>query len=370
MENILLILPGLSFLAFLTVINIYLSRRFFWYFSLSKIKRVYIVFASLTVFMIGGIIAFTNSTSAVGSFMYMSASIIMGLSLYLILSVLVVELIRFFVKVQPWIYGISAISMAILITGYGILNSYNIRTKEITIPIKGITNEVRAMHLTDIHIGHFRGKTFVQEIVEKTQQKNIDVVFITGDLFDGTIRLNIEAVAPLKKLDVPVYFIKGNHEGYIDFNKMKAQLKGMGIIVLENEVSFWEEFQIIGLTHMLADNKSTKFMHATGNKATIKDVLPSLNINKDIPSILLHHGPDGIKYANEHGVDLFLAGHTHASQMFPLNFVGQLIFPYNKGLHNYKGTRIYVSQGAGTFGPPLRVGTMSEITVIILEPQE
>ncbi|MFC2168360.1 metallophosphoesterase [Acidobacteriota bacterium] len=299
----------------------------------------------------------------------MSASILMGVTLYLILSVLLVDLLHLFVKLKPKFYGIAAISLAVLISGYGIFNSYNLRAEEITVQIKGITKEVKAMQLSDIHIGHFRGRGLIQKIVEQIKKHNVDVVFITGDLFDGKIGLNMDVISPLTELDIPIYFIEGNHEGYTDSEKIKDELRRTGIRVLEDEVSTWGEFQIIGLNHMLADNKSVD-MHTRGNNSTIKDILPTLNIKKDKPSILLHHSPDGIKYANEQGVDLFLAGHTHAGQMYPVNYIAALIFPYNKGLHHYNGTQLYVSEGAGTFGPPLRVGTISEITVINLKPQK
>ncbi len=83
---------------------------------------------------------------------------------------------------------------------------------------------------------------------------------------------------------------------------------------------------------------------------------------------MLHHSPDGIKYANEYGIDLYLAGHTHAGQLFPINYLNALLFKYNKGLSDYNGSKIFVSQGAGTFGPPMRVGTKSEISLISLMP--
>jgi hypothetical protein len=118
---------------------------------------------------------------------------------------------------------------------------------------------------------------------------------------------------------------------------------------------------------MTADRESYD-MHAANGKATIKDVLASLKIDPARPSLLLHHSPDGAKYAAEKGIDLYLAGHTHAGQLFPINYLNDIIFAYNKGLHNFNGTRIFVSQGAGTFGPPMRVGTNAEITVLDLIP--
>ncbi len=68
------------------------------------------------------------------------------------------------------------------------------------------------------------------------------------------------------------------------------------------------------------------------------------------------------------GVDLYLCGHTHAGQLFPVNYIGELMYQFNKGLHDFKGTKIYVGEGAGTFGPPMRVGTHSTVTVFKLKP--
>ena len=90
---------------------------------------------------------------------------------------------------------------------------------------------------------------------------------------------------------------------------------------------------------------------------------------KNSPLILLHHGPAGIKYAAEAGVDLYLAGHTHGGQMFPATLVARAIFEYNKGLHKFRNTYIHVCEGTGTFGPPMRVGTISEMTILNLIPK-
>ena len=366
MRHLIPVLFLIVFLGFVAGVNIYLSKRFSWYFGISHIRRLYIAFALLTVFMLGGIMVFTNSINPLGRITYMVASVLMGFTLYLIMSVLLVDLIQFLVKVKPVYYGITAISTAVLVVLFGIWNAYIPKTSTTEVSIEGITKEIRALHLSDIHLGHFRGKGFMQKIVNASKRLNIDVVFLTGDLFDGKIRLHMEVISPLEQLEAPIYFVEGNHDGYTDSKRIKQELREAGIIVLENEVIKWGEFQIIGLNHMLADSKSTD-MHATGEHATIKDVLPTLGINKDKPSILLHHSPVGIKYANEQGVDLFLAGHTHAGQLFPVIFIAKLIFPYNKGLYEYNGTKIYVSQGTGTFGPPLRIGTKSELAVIILK---
>jgi uncharacterized protein len=355
------------FLGILTGANIYLASRFNFYFSIEKTKTFYYLFPVLTLMMIFGVMPFSNATSTAGSLVYMFSAITMGVLLYLILTVLAIDFINLFIKIPPKALGLSVLTITLLVSLYGIINSWNVQVTSKEITIKGLTKPVRAMHLSDIHLGHFRGKDFLQNIVNKTNDQNVDVVFITGDLFDGRIHLNKDELAPLTQLKAPVFFIEGNHDRYTGVKIIKDYLRQLNVTVLENEIINWGEMQIIGLNHMLADSE-TYNMHAAGNSSTIKGTLEKLPINKNMPAVLLHHSPDGIKYASENSVDLYLAGHTHAGQLFPIKYIADLIFKYNKGLHDFNGTKIFVSQGAGTFGPPMRIGTQSEITLLKLKP--
>jgi len=367
MRQFLPILFLIVFLAFLTGANMYLARRFAFYFDFRNTRYLYIAFGSLTIFMIAGIIGFTNAHGTVANLIYVAASIVMGFLLYLLLSVATVDLVSLFIKSVPRLMGVAALSLAVLVTVAGIVNAQYRRISEVEIPIKGLTSELTAAHLSDIHIGHFWGPKTLQKIVDKTNAQQPDVIFITGDLFDGRIRLSSENLEPLKQLNAPVYFIEGNHDGYSGAAEIKEMLREIGITVLENEVTHFNQIQIIGLNHMRADDNDPA-MHGTGSKPSMRSVLDELNIFPGKPTVLLHHSPDGIEFANRHGVDLYLAGHTHNGQLFPFNFVVGLVYKYNKGLHEYKGTRIYTSQGVGTFGPPMRVGTRSEIVILKLKP--
>lgn len=357
------------FLAFLAGANIYLARRFSVYFELQNPRPLYFSFGFLTVFMIAGIAFFTNAEGTLVNLAYCTASIIMGFLLYLLLSVIAVDLLKFVVKTKAQYYGIAALSLAILVSGFGIWNAMHKRVRQVEISMSGLSREITAVQLSDIHIGHFWGTKTVQKIVNQTNALHPDVVFITGDLFDGRIRLHKSSVEPLKNLDAPVYFVEGNHDGYSGAAEIKKMLREIGVKVLENEVTHFGELQIIGLDHMRADGDVAN-SHAPRQKATIQSTLNRLNIADNEATVLLHHSPDGIEYANKHGVDLYLAGHTHNGQLFPFNFVVKMVYKYNKGLHKYNGTNIYVSQGTGTFGPPMRVGTISEITQFTLKPHQ
>jgi predicted MPP superfamily phosphohydrolase len=357
----------LLFIGIIVLANFYLSRRFAWSFSIDNIKWLHLLFAALPIYMIGGLIGLSNTTSSFVSLLYIGAALITGIMLYLVLSVLLVDLIHLFIKLNPLVFGISALTLTVLVSGYGISNATNTKVSQLEVPIEGLKKEIRVMHLSDIHIGHFRARDYMQKLVDLSKEESPDMLVITGDLFDGKIQLKKENLLPLKQLEVPIYFVEGNHDGYSGVEKIKDLLRELGVNVLENEVIQQGDIQIVGLNHMKADGE-TNSVPPNPSEQSIRTVLSELKIDRQKPTILLHHSPDGINYAHENGVDLYLCGHTHAGQLFPINYLNDLLFKYNKSLSVFKGTRIYVSQGAGTFGPPMRVGTKSEITMITLLP--
>jgi predicted MPP superfamily phosphohydrolase len=359
------------FLVFIGVIvgaNIYLAKRFAFYFSFENARILYILFPLITIFMIFGTFAAVNSVSTLGHFVFVSASITMGFVLYLLIGTIIVDLVSLLLKTKPIWYGITALSIAAIVSIYGLWNASNLKLTEASIPISGLTKPVRAAHLTDTHLGHIRGGDKLQEIVDVINKQNVDVVFFTGDLLDGKIQLKEEAMQPLQNLDAPIYFVEGNHDEYTGVNAIKKYLKRIGVNVLQNEVAQFGELQIIGLNFMMADEK-TSSPHSGPGKGTVQSTLSILSIEKDVPTVLLHHGPDGIKYAKEAGIDLYLAGHTHAGQLWPITHIAKMMFEVNRGLHDFNGTKVYVSQGTGTFGPPMRVGTDSELAILNLIPE-
>lgn len=367
MKQLLPLLFMLIFLAILVLANMYLGRRFAWFFDAGTVRPYFFAFIGITVYMIGGLAGFTNSTGLLGQLLYSSAAILMGFALYLLLSVLLVDLAGLVVPAKPLYSGFAALSLALLISAFGMVNAFNVRTNSLEVEIPTLKKELRLMHWTDVHLGHFRGTPFLERLVEKTNAEQVDMVLITGDLFDGTIRFRDSTLMALRNLNAPAYFVAGNHDGYSGVEKVKAGLREVGVHVLSNEVVKADELQLIGLNHMLADSKASN-MHAFEGGATIQSTLGSLAIETDQPTILMHHSPDGIQYACEKGVDLYLSGHTHAGQLFPVTLIGKLIYTYPGGFDSYKGTQIYVGSGVGTFGPPMRVGTRSTITCINLKP--
>ncbi|KSA13414.1 metallophosphoesterase [Maribacter dokdonensis] len=362
-----IILP-LLYLGLVVLATIYLSRRYALFFNALSLTASYWFFSLLVLGALVASLFMTMTTSGLGHFIYMFSGILFGYLTYLLLSTLAIDFLGLFIKIRPLYMGLGSIVLAMLITIYGLIQARDIKLTNTDIALKGLSRPVKAVHLTDTHLGHYRGKDFFQRVMDITKKQNPDIIFFTGDLFDATWALDDSYLNPLIDLNIPFYFVEGNHDIYTGIEEIKEMVKSKGGIVLENEVTNWGEIQIVGLNHMLAD-ENTYDPHVTGEKGTVKSVLPSLEIDSEKPTILLHHSPDGDKYAHKVGVDLYLAGHTHGGQMFPGTLFAEMLFKYNKGLYDYENMKIFVCLGVGTFGPPLRVGTYSEITVLNLVPK-
>ncbi len=358
----------LTFIGFLVFSNLYLAHRIAFYLEINRTWIFYIILPVLTFLLGFGMMGLINSTTTLGSSLHWIAAIGMGFLLYFLLTSISIHLLSTVVKMQPWLHGVLVLGIAALISVYGLWHATQTKIYEVNIPIQSIEKPIRAAHLTDTHIGHFRSATTLQKIVNRINDADVEVVFFTGDLLDSQIRLNAESLAPLGQLKAPVFFVEGNHDVYTGTQAIKDYLKEIGIRVLSNEVVQWNEIQIIGLDHMLADAGAVS-PHADARGPNIKDMLASLAIDSNKASILLHHGPDGVQYAQEQGIDLYLAGHTHAGQLWPITHFANMMFEVNKGLHKFGDTQVYVSQGTGTFGPPMRLGTDSELTILNLIPR-
>lgn len=218
--------------------------------------------------------------------------------------------------------------------------------------------------LSDVHVGPTIGKDFVRQIVDQTNALNPDIVAITGDLVDGSVEELREHVAPLKDLQARygVYFVTGNHEFYSGPDEWCAELERLGIKVLRNErVSIGDDrasFDLAGV-----EDYSSRGFHGSAGPD-----LPRAVAGRD-PSrelVLLAHQPKAIHEAEQLGVGLQLSGHTHGGQLWPWNFLVRLQQPVVSGLERIGRALIYVSNGTGYWGPPMRLGAPAEITQIVL----
>ncbi len=172
---------------------------------------------------------------------------------------------------------------------------------------------------------------------------------------------------PFETLNIPHYFVYGNHDEHVGVKQVTQLVEKSGATVLMNEIAYFKDLQIVGLNNMLADSNALD-LHATNHTETVETILNELDIKENHPTLILHHRPAGVKFMDNKGAQLLLAGHTHAGQMFPFTLIAKWMFGYNKGHYKYNNLHIYVSEGVGTIFSPIRFGTGSEITLLRLIP--
>ena len=223
------------------------------------------------------------------------------------------------------------------------------------------------VQLSDVHVGPTIRRDFIEEIVERTNALKPDVIAITGDLVDGTVEELREHVKPLSQLKARygVYFVTGNHEYYSGAEEWCAELERLGIRVLRNErVSIGDgadSFDLAGVD----DFQAHQF--GNGHGADLPRALAGRDKTREL--VLLAHQPKAIHEAANAGVGLQLSGHTHGGQIWPWSYLVRLQQPVVSGLARFKETWVYVSNGTGYWGPPMRLGAPAELTRVVLQAE-
>lgn len=259
------------------------------------------------------------------------------------------------------VFATSTFGASALLGVYGMLNARKIRVKRIAVKLPNLPtswNGRMAALVSDTHLGHVHGVEFMRNIVHMLRSLRPDVIFITGDLYDGSKADLEDLVAPWKELSPPfgAYFVTGNHEEFSDRRKYLQAVAGAGIQVLNNEKVTIDGLQLVGVHD-----------RELGNPDQLRSILEASGIDRDRASILLAHVPQRLAISEEAGISLQLSGHTHGGQIFPFTWITQRIFrEYTYGLKRFRDLMVYTSSGAGTWGPPMRVGTQSEIVLIRL----
>ena len=272
-------------------------------------------------------------------------------------AIIVYKIIDIWVYIAPWVAGKAIVSISLLLGVYGLINGAMMTIREINLDF-GMKKPLRIVQLSDIHLGTIRENKFLESVVEKTNKLNPDVVFITGDLVDGSAPLHHGMIKAINKIESPIYYVLGNHEIYEGVDKILKIVGETKIKILRNKVVNFEGIQIIGIDY----SEEKKYA-----KKIFDKILPGLKYNKKKPAVMLFHSPLPLKDLEKAGIDLHLAGHTHGGQIFPFHLFVRMAFRYIRGLHKRGKTWQFISTGTGTWGPPMRVGSRNEIVVINLK---
>ncbi|THA24871.1 metallophosphoesterase [Streptomyces sp. RKND-216] len=241
----------------------------------------------------------------------------------------------------------------------GVLNGPTTKRVTVTLPrLPRRAHGYRIAVVSDVHLGPILGRAHTRRIVEAINATQPDLVAIVGDLVDGTVADLGPAAEPLTQLRSRhgSFFVTGNHEYFGDARSWIDHLRDLGIHPLENQRRELPGFDLAGVNDVEGERagEGPDFRAALGDRDPAR------------ASVLLAHQPVQIHDAVEWDVGLQLSGHTHGGQLWPGPYLAELPNPTVAGLERYGDTQLYVTRGAGTWGPPVRVGAESDITVVTL----
>jgi predicted MPP superfamily phosphohydrolase len=262
-------------------------------------------------------------------------------------------------------------SLAILATLVGLLNARR-RARVVSVDIP-LTNLPVSLHgftiaqISDVHVGPTIKRKYVDAIVDAVNMLKADVIAVTGDLVDGSVKDLAHHTAPFARLRARhgAFFVTGNHEYYSGEPAWTAEFKRLGMHVLMNEhvVLTHEGSQVV--LAGVADFGAHHFdpQQRSDPERAMKDAPVGAGAR-----ILLAHQPRSAPAAAAAGFDLQLSGHTHGGQFWPWTLFVRLQQPFTAGLHRLNDLWVYISRGTGYWGPPKRLGAPSEITHLRLVP--
>jgi hypothetical protein len=227
--------------------------------------------------------------------------------------------------------------------------------KEVSLQQKKGAAAFSIAHLSDLHLGPQTSLKWLEKVIAQVNSLEVDIVVITGDVIEDTYEGMARFLPAFQNLrGKGVYAVSGNHEYYQGIEHFQQFCRDAGIIIADGQcLKVADGVNLLGLGGRITgiDPKT---------EALIREQLGG---SEDY-NILLLHQPVGFKKTAALGIDLQLSGHTHRGQILPLNFLIHLVYPYAYGLHALGESHIYVSSGTGTWGPPLRIGSSSEIVKI------
>ena len=269
------------------------------------------------------------------------------ISLFIVIFILVISLVITISDTQKILIYFLTFFPSII---YGFINAKKVSVKQLKFSHSKIKKNISFVFLSDIHIGSNRPK-ILKKIIPLINQQNPSFVLIGGDLIDSS-SFKIQDLDEIKKIKAPIYFVTGNHEYYVeDSQKHLNDFKIQNIKVLDNQSVLEEQINIIGIS----DNQKKD------NKINIFEQL----YDSDYFNLLLVHQPS-IWNSLKEKANLTLSGHTHNGQIFPFNLIVKIQFPQIYGVYYHLKNYLYVSSGAATWGPKIRIGSKNEILNIEL----
>jgi len=277
-----------------------------------------------------------------------TADFLLGYFFVLLVVLVLFEILVLITTISVNVAAQSVINISSAFVLFGAVSAMRPKLVNIKLQSDKLLKPIKFIQISDVHIGS-RSVRFLETLMTRIESLDVDFLCITGDFIDQP-NISADKLKSLGAYTKPIYYCTGNHERYEDLNDILQRLEFHGVHVLRNRAINTNEIQIIGI-----DDQEDALQ--------VNKQLENITVNRDVFSILLYHRPVGLEACDEHGIDLMLSGHTHGGQIVPFNFLVNRVFERTSGLYSHGSSSLYVSAGTGTWGPMIRLGTRSEITM-------
>lgn len=281
-------------------------------------------------------------------------------ALYMVLFLLVFDLLRLCHVRFDYGFAVSLVAVVLLL-GYGNYRYRHPKINTVHVQLDRLAGEdmtpMKIVAVSDVHLGNGTGKSALRRYVDMINAQNPDLILIAGDLIDNSVvplyEENMSEELFRLKAPLSIYMVPGNHEYISGIDRSIRFLEDPPIHLLRDlVVTLPGGVQLVG-----RDDR------ANGSRASLHDLMA--RVDRSRPVILLDHQPYNLSESIGEGVDLQISGHTHRGQVWPLNWITDRIFEQSHGYRRWGDTHVYVSSGLSLWGPPFRIGTESEMVVIL-----
>ena len=287
--------------------------------------------------------------------LYYLTGLYLGYLLYAFQMSILIRLINYFFPLFFIINFFIQYIIPLIICIYGVINALMTYVENINLKYPGFKGKIKILLLSDIHLGAIHQKNSVIRIVKEIKQLAPDIVVITGDMADGSLRVKADWLMPFNNLDIPVLYVTGNHE---ELNPKKDMIDAVNTT----------KIKYIG-EHGRFKYKGVNFIGEDFGY-DLKKCLLNVKQEEGVPNVLLSHIPKlKPKELEKYNIFLFLAGHTHGGQLFPLHIITYFANACFSGLYSDKNKEhfIYVTDGVNNALAPMRVGSKRVFPIITIE---
>lgn len=253
---------------------------------------------------------------------------------------------------------------SLLLTGYGYVAALRVGPQTVLLETDKLPHGIsrlRIVQISDVHLGLIVSGGRLERICKVIEEANPDIFVSTGDLIDGQLDGLASSVERLKRIR-PRFgkvAVTGNHEYYAGIEQCVQLTQAAGFRLLRGE-----RYDVGDIVRFVGVDDITGYRVGSPEWMSEERLLAGMGKDSDRLTILLKHRPI-VSEQTLGAFDLQLSGHTHAGQILPFSLITRLYFPYHRGLYRLQeGSALYVSRGTGTWGPPIRIGSDPEVTII------